>query len=246
MKDLGKDRPIIFLDQLGCGRSDRSIDTSLMTTENFVKQVEEFRTYLGIKEFYLYGHSWGTMLGVDYCLKYPDHVKAMILASPALSVSKWMEDAEGLIKTLPDSIQTMIKINDENGTYSSPEYQQAMQVFYENYVIRKLPWDVNIDSTFAGANLEVYEHMWGPSEFKATGNLKDFERTDKLSEINVPTLFVCGEYDEARPTTVKYFQSLVPNAKFSMIKDAAHITMHDNPVENNEVIGKFLREIEEQ
>ena len=31
-----------------------------------------------------------------------------------------------------------------------------------------------------------------------------------------------------------------------MIKDAAHITMHDNPVENNEVIGKFLREIEEQ
>ena len=245
MEALSKDRPVIFLDQLGCGRSDRVVDSTLMTVENFVEQLEQFRAALGLKEFYLYGHSWGTMLGVDYYLKYPDRVKALILASPALSVSKWTEDAETLITTLPDSIQSAIKINVENGTYDSPEYQQAVTVFYQNFVAKKLPWDATIDSTFANANMNIYNYMWGPSEFTATGTLKDYERGDKLSEIKVPTLFVCGEYDEARPETVQYYQSLVPNSRFTMIEDAAHITTHDNPDQNNQAIDNFLREIEE-
>ena len=245
LADLSKERPIIFFDQLGCGRSDSNNDSSLMTVDAFVEQLEQLRAALGLKEFYLYGHSWGTMLGIDYYLKYPIYIKALVFASPALSVSKWINDAEELIATLPDSIQLAIKINVENGTYDSPEYQQAINVYYQNFVARKLPWDANMDSTFSEANSEIYNYMWGPSEFTATGNLKDYERCDKLAKIEIPTLFVCGEYDEARPSTVQYYQSLTPGSKFTMIKDAAHVTMHDNPKQDIQVIGNFLLEIEE-
>ncbi len=242
---LSKDRSVIFFDQLGCGRSDRNIDTTLMTVESYVEQLEQLRKTLGLKEFYLYGQSWGTMLGVDYYLKYPKAIKALILSSPALSTSMWTKDAEELIATLPDSIQTAIKINVDNGTYDSPEYQQAISVYYQNFVAKKLPWDANMDSTFAGMSEEIYGFMWGPSEFTATGNLKDYDRTDKLGEIKIPTLFICGEYDEALPSTVQYYQSLVPNSKFAMIQGAAHITMHDNPEQDIQVISSFLLEIEE-
>lgn len=244
MGELGKERPVIFFDQLGCGRSDTEIDTTLMTVENYVEQLEQLRVSLGLKEFYLYGHSWGTMLALEYYLKYPDHVKAMILASPALSVSRWTRDANELISTLPDSIQTDIRTNVEMNTFDTPEYEQAINVFYQNFVARKLPWDANMDSTFAGANLNVYNYMWGPSEFTATGTLLNYERTDKLPEIKIPTLYVCGEFDEALPSTVKYFQSLTPGSKMAVIEDAAHITMHDNPDKNNLVIDNFLKEIE--
>ncbi|WKK67515.1 proline iminopeptidase-family hydrolase [Lutimonas zeaxanthinifaciens] len=245
MADLAKDRPVIFFDQLGCGRSDREIDTTLMTVEAYVEQVEQLRKTLGLKEFYLYGHSWGTMLGIDYYLSYPDHVKAMIFASPALSVSKWSKDADVLVSTLPDSIQTDIKTSVENNTFDTPSYEHAITVFYQRYVARKLPWDANMDSTFAGANLNVYNYMWGPSEFTATGTLKNYERADKLPEIKVPTLYVCGEYDEARPETVQYFQSLTPGSKMAVIEDAAHVTMHDNPEQNNMVIEGFLKGLKE-
>ena len=103
-----------------------------------------------------------------------------------------------------------------------------------------------MDSTFANANLDLYNYMWGPSEFRATGNLKDFERSDQLKEVKVPTLFVCGEFDEARPTTVRYYQSLVPNAEFAIIQDAAHITMHDNKHYNNRVISNFLASVDKK
>ena len=241
---LSKDRPVIFFDQLGCGRSDRNIDTTLMTVENYVEQLEQLRAALGLEEFYLYGQSWGTMLGTDYYLKYPEGIKALILSSPAISTSMWTKDAEVLIAYLPDSIQTAIRINVKNGTYDSPEYQQAVNIYYENFLARILPWSANIDSAFAQMNEEVYKFMWGPSEFTATGNLKDYDRTNKLSEIKIPTLFITGEFDEARPSTVQYYQSLVPNSRFVMIEDAAHLTMHDNPQQDIKVINDFLSGLE--
>lgn len=244
MAELGRDRPVIFLDQLGCGRSAMEMDTTLMTVENFVEQVEQVRASLGLEEFYLYGHSWGTMLGIDYYLKYPNRIKGMIMASPALSAPRWSEDAQKLIAKLPDSIQSAIKTAADSNGFDTPEYEHAVQVFYEKYVIRKLPWDANIDSTFQGANLNIYGHMWGPSEFTATGTLADFERSDVLGQITVPTLYVCGEFDEAVPSTVEYFKSQTPGAKIAVIEDAAHITMHDNPEKNNKVIRNFLNELE--
>lgn len=241
MDELSKERPVIFFDQLGCGRSDREIDTTLMTIEAYVEQLEALRISLGVKEFYLYGHSWGSMLGMDYYMKYPTNIKALIMASPVLSASKWLEDAEKLIATLPDSLQKTLNTSED---YGSPEYEHAVNVYWENYVIRKTPWDANIDSTMNGVNLNVYNYMWGPSEFMITGTLAGYDRTNSLSQIKVPTLYICGAYDEAQPSTLNYFQSLTPGSKIAVIEDAAHVTMHDNPDQNNKVIANFLKELD--
>jgi proline iminopeptidase len=240
---LGKDRKVIFYDQLGCGKSDRSTDTTLMTVDHFVEEVKTVVRHFGLKEFYLYGQSWGTMLGTDYYLKYPQGIKAMILNSPAISIPLWLKDADILLSTLPDSIQNAVRTNELNKTFDSPAYQEAVMVYYQNFVARKLPWSADVDSTFSQLG-ESYHHMWGPSEFTATGALKNYDQTSRLGEIKVPTLFITGEFDEARPATVRYYQSLVPGARFEVIEGAAHITMHDKPDENNKVIMDFLDSLE--
>ncbi|RJP65103.1 MAG: alpha/beta fold hydrolase [Ignavibacteriales bacterium] len=244
LKELGKDRPVIFFDQPGCGRSDKITDSTLLTVDYFVEQVEEIREALDLKKFYLYGQSWGTMLGVDYYLKYPDKIKGIIFSSPCLSVDRWIQDAKRLITQLPDTIQNAIRINEENKTYNSPEYQLAMQVYYENFIARKLPWSNDLVNAISNIDMNVYLTMWGPSEFNVTGVLKDFDRTNRLSEIKIPTLLMCGEFDEATPETVKYYHSLIPNSKFVVIKNSAHETMIDNPEENNKAISDFLNELE--
>ena len=38
----------------------------------------------------------------------------------------------------------------------------------------------------------------GPSEFTVIGSLKTWDVRDQLHNINVPTLVINGEYDEAR------------------------------------------------
>jgi proline iminopeptidase len=65
LEKLATDRPVIFYDQLGCGRSDRPNDRSLWRIERFVEELAQVRAELKLKELHLYGHSWGTMLAVD-------------------------------------------------------------------------------------------------------------------------------------------------------------------------------------
>ena len=44
--------------------------------------------------------------------------------------------------------------------------------------------------------------------------------------------------------TTKYYADLVPNSKFVVIKDAAHMTMQDNPKQDIKEITEFINEIE--
>ena len=240
---LGVDRKVIFYDQLGCGKSDRSTDTTLMTVDHFVEELKTVVNHFGLKEFYLYGQSWGTMLGTDYYLKYPQGIKAMILSSPSISIPLWLKDADILLSTLPGSIQNTVRNYEQNKNFSAPGYQEAVQVYYQNFMARKLPWSADIDSTFSQFG-QSYQYMWGPSEFTATGPLKTYDQTSRLGEIKVPTLFITGEFDSARPSTVKYYQSLVPGAKFEVIEGAAHLTMQDKPEESNRVVMEFLNSLE--
>lgn len=86
--------------------------------------------------------------------------------------------------------------------------------------------------------------MWGPSEFTATGTLRDYDRTDRLHELTLPTLFTAGRYDEARPATVEYYRTLVPGAELAIVENSAHLTMHDEPEENVRLVREFLRRVE--
>ena len=239
---LGDEHPVIIFDQLGSGRSDTLTDTSLLKVNNFVEQVEAVRNELGLKEFYLHGHSWGTALALEYYLKYPKGIKAIIFNSPYFSTPVWKADADTLISTLPDTIQLAIKNGEKNKDFESPAYKNANEVFNKNFGIRKTRLTSELDTvTYAGSSF-IYNYMWGPTEFTATGTLLHYDRVQALKTITVPTLFITGEFDEARPSTVRYFQSLVSHSKFVMIPGAGHGTMHDNREANIAAIKGFLAE----
>ncbi len=244
LAELGKNRPVIFIDQLGCGKSDRITDTSLMTVENFVLQLEQIKTALGLSAFYIYGQSWGTMLATDFYLTHPKGIKGIIFSSPALSIKRWLSDADTLIATLPDSIQLAIRENERNKTYTNPSYVAAVDFYYKHFLARKLPWSADLDSAMAQTGHNVYEFMGGPSEFTMPGPLRLYDRTNRLSEIKVPVLFITGEFDEARPSTVNYYKTLVANSQMVIIPGAGHLTMQDNPEADINAINAFLNALE--
>ena len=240
---LADERPVIFFDQLGCGRSEQITDTSLLTIPFFVDQIEALRKALGIDSFYLYGQSWGTMLGMDYYLTYPEHVKAIIFSSPALSIPLWIRETRKMLETLPEENREAIRINEKCGTFDNPDYLKALDLFYQKYVVRKQPLSEDVVTTFENISSFVYNYMFGPSEFNSTGILADYDRTPQLKDIKVPVLYIVGQYDEASPTNVRYYHSLTPGSQYVEIPDAAHITMHDAPGADVKAIRDFLKEV---
>lgn len=237
---LGDDRPVIFYDQLGCGRSDTPTDTSLYTVQGYVERLGQVIKALGLDEVDLYGHSWGTMLATDYLLTNPKGVKCAVMAGPALSIPRWEADADTLLATLPDSTQETIRQSEAAGNFDSPGYQNAMMEYYGRYLCRVQPWPAGMDSTLARMGEFVYNYMEGPSEFTITGTLKHYDRTADLGRLHLPVLFIVGQYDEARPVTAAYYQSLVPGSKLVVIPGAGHCGMDDQSTEYVAALRKFL------
>lgn len=241
LSPLADDHTLIVFDQVGTGRSGNLQDTSLMRMDYFVDRLHAFVEKLGLKKYILYGHSWGTMLALDYYLEYPGGIQAIIMNSPLVSTEYWMKDADTLIATLPDTVQQIIKKSNAEAQYDSPEYQYAKRVHYKNFISRggHVPGPDSIERV--PGNRLMYLYMWGPSEFRSTGTLQNYDRLDRLDELDVPVLWITGEYDEARPSTVKYFHSLDPGSDFAVIQNAGHGTMHDNQSENVQLIRDFLQ-----
>ncbi|SYZ72278.1 Proline iminopeptidase [Candidatus Zixiibacteriota bacterium] len=241
---LGDERPVVFFDQLGCGHSPAENDSSLWTINQFVKQVGDVRKALGLKEIYLFGHSWGTILAAEYMFTKPEGVRGLILASPALDIPRWGKDAEKLLAGLPDSVQSVIHKHEADGTTDAPEYQNAVMAYYFKYLARRQPWSADIDSSFAQINPALYNYMNGPSEFALTGTLINYDCTHRLHELTVPVLFTAGEFDEAVPSTVAYFEDLVPHSEMATFKDCGHLTMQDDSTHYVEAVRKFLRKLD--
>ncbi len=93
--------PIIFYDQLGCGKSAiQKENNELWVLSRFVEELEILINHLGHAQVYLFGHSWGGALAAKYALKNSSKVKRLILASPLLSTKMWIKDASYLLEQL--------------------------------------------------------------------------------------------------------------------------------------------------
>ena len=244
LEPLGAHRPVIRYDQLGTGRSARPSDMSLWQVERFVDGVHEVRKQLGLDEVHLLGHSWGGALAAQYVLdKGTEGIVSLTLSSPLLSTPVWIRDANALRAELPDSVRLTLDQHEAAGTTDSPEYAAATAVFYERHVFdgKRIP-NANCDG--APGNSVIYEHMWGPTEFYATGNLIDFDITDRLDELAVPVLFIAGEHDEARPETLAEFRARVPGSRLVVIADAAHASLTKQPGPYRKALSAFLNEAE--
>ena len=244
LEALAEDRPVVFYDQLTCGKSVGPSDTTLWTIERFVEEIAQVRQALGLEEIHLYGHSWGTILAAEYILTKPSGVRSLIMAGPAFSIPRYVQDTKDLLSTLPDSVQQIIIDNERNGTLDSPDYLSAKMVYYGTFFARKQPWSDELNETFAQVNHAMWNYMYGPKWFTLTGTLREYDRTDRLSEITTPTLLTAGEYDEATPATVRYYQSLIPGSEIAILENCGHLTIQDDPETDIRIIRDFLAQVE--
>lgn len=240
LEDLGDDRVVIRYDQLGGGKSDKISDTTMFNVAHFVNELDSLRAYLGLEKVHVLGHSWGTMLGLEYYRAHPTHVASLTFGSAVFDVPAYAQHAKELLTTLPDSTQRAIATAEAAGQFESPAYQNAMSQFYALYVFRR-PVPADLDSTFTTVNQAIYMYMQGPSEFTITGTIKDYDARSFLPQITVPTLFTVGEFDEVGPELVKSFADKVPGARYVVLPDAGHITTWDARDAMTSAVRGFLR-----
>lgn len=240
LRQLGAERPVIHYDQLGCGKSDRPTDTELWTLERYVEELEQVIQALKLDEVHILGHSWGTMLASSYLFKKPKGVRSIIFSGPALDAQRWEQDQRNHLKKFPQEIQNTIEQSEQDETTDSAEYQQAMLAFYKKHMCRIDPWTQEMKEDLEAMNQQIYNFMWGASEFTVTGTLKNFNATERLHEIKIPTLFSCGRFDEATPESTEYYAGLIPGSEVRVFENSSHMPGMEEPEAYMEMVSEWL------
>lgn len=252
---IANDRPVVYFNQLGSPGSDIA-DTyktaedikPLLTVKRYADEVDAVVKHFNFDEFSILGHSWGTMLAVEYVLeKKPANLKSLVLAGPFLNVDIWLTDAQRLIKSISPDMWTTIEECVAKNDFSGEEYKKINEIYSENFLCRNMPIFNSVPEEPKSRVVEgisVYEYMWGPSEFTCTGTLKGRDVTSRLGEIKVPVLYVTGEFDSGSPAASNYYNTLTPNGEVVIIKGAAHMSYLDNPNYFNFAVRSFLNKVD--
>ncbi len=243
---LADQRAVILYDQLDSGRSDHPGDPANWKVQRFTDEVDAVRRAVGVPRWHVLGHSWGGTIALEYGARRPRELAGLVLASPLVSTRSWISDADALRERLPADVQATLRQCNPPAKITPP-CEKATEIFYANFNRRD-------PATLAmmeygrlhggkGFNAQLYEAMWGTSEFIATGTLKDYDGEPLLSKLDgAHTLFISGQYDEARPVTVDAFAARAPGAGFAVVPGAAHGFLNDSPEEALGILRPWLCE----
>jgi proline iminopeptidase len=229
---LGKDIEFYFYNQLGSYLSDQPDATCLWTVERFVDEVEQVRKALGLNKdnFYLFGHSWGGILALEYALAYQDNLKGLIISNMMSSCPDYGKYADNVLaKQMDREVLEAIKELEAHDDYQNPKYMELlMPNFYVKHVCRLQPWPEALNRGMSHINNEIYILMQGPSEFGLSGLLKNWDRKNDLSKISVPTLTIGATYDTMDPEHMKWMASQVQNGSSLICPNGSNCAMWDD------------------
>lgn len=233
-----------YYDQLGCGNSDQPDDPSLWTLPRYLEELEEVRKGLGLDNFVLYGHSWGGVLGIEYALQHQRHLRGLVISNMTAGMQSLLQHLDTIKQQLPPASLAKLLELEAKEAYDAPEYQKIMmEDLYPKVICRITPWPDSVERAFRHANEKIYHQMQGKSEFLMTGNLKDWERWDRLHEIKVKTLTMGAKYDEMNPEDIKKMARLMPNARAAICEQGSHLAMWDAQADYFGHLLKFLKTV---
>jgi proline iminopeptidase len=234
-----------YYDQLGCGNSDIPDDPALWTLARYLSEVEEVRLGLGLDHFVLYGQSWGGILALEYALNYQQHLRGLVISNMCAGTQSYLKWTAALrVKLLTPATLAEFNALEAAKDYENPFYTRIlMEDLYPKMICRLQPWPEPVSRAFRLANLKIYNQMQGKSEFEVTGNLKGWERWDRLHEIRVRTLTVGATYDEMDPADMIKMAKMMPNAISAICPNGSHLALWDDQAVYFDQLLGFLKSL---
>ena len=216
---LAEDRTVYLYNQLGCDERSHTGEESLWTPERYIESLGSLIAAIGAPKLHLIGRSWGAYLAAEHVLRVsPSPVISITMISPLISTKIWIADAKQRLAELGavNVVEDIIKKYNDNFRYRLSTVNRAGH--------RATPLKPKTAS-----GMRVYRHMWGPSEFTCEGILKDIDITDKLRNIKIAVLLICGEFDQVRQQSCEYYRSLIPGSRMAVIPDASQTSYLEQP-----------------
>ena len=237
---LADEREVIFWDQLGCGNSESPSNNELWTMQRSVAEMDAVVHGLGLDRFHIFGNSWGGMLAQQYVLDVSSGAASLTISNSTPSIPRFAANVVRLKADLDAATQAAVDRHEAAETTNSAEYQAAIRTWNETYLCRIRPWPKELEDAFRNMGTEIFETMFGPSDFRIVGTIRDWDVFERLDEIAVPTLLLAGRFDECSPEDMREMHRRIAGSRFELFESTAHMPFIEEPARFDQVMREFL------
>jgi proline-specific peptidase len=211
---LRKEFSVIVFDQRGNGQSE---GRGPFTHEQFAHDVDGLRRHLGLDKAIIMGVSYGGFIALEYAVRYPEHISALVPFDTAASgrfdeVAKENALKANLPGVDPDGLRRLF----EGRTYSNEDFKQLYGALLPLY-------KVNYDPEEGRKRLDAITFRYETHNACFSENLPKYNLVPELGNIRVPTWVAVGRHDWITPVEASQEVARgIPDAELTIFENSGH------------------------
>ncbi len=219
LEALAEQRPIVFFDSLGSGRSDRAARD--WTVQDLLEELEELVRVIGAPRYHLLGHSAAGFAVFPFAFSQPPGLASLVIASCYPSIPDYHAQVDARLAHLTPEDKARFVAAEHDVRLRDQKYVATAVEHIKHFFHTARPPDF-LHGMEGTTNVRAHRQIKGGSVFYTT-HMADWDVTPRLGEIAVPTLITCGRYDFVTPEICADMQRRIPRAEVAVFESSAHM-----------------------
>ncbi len=237
---------LIYYDQRGRGGSADRVQPEDVTLASDIADLEKVRQYFQLGSVTLLGHSWGTVLALEYALRHPEHVSHLILMNPApASTDDFVQFRKERLERLAGDVDRLKAVS-ATAAYKEGD-PDAVAAYYRIHFKEALERPEDLEKVIASLRASFTKE--GIVKARAiedrlmndTWASNGYDLLPKLESLRIPTLVIYGDHDFIPAATAAHITQAIPNARMVTLKGCGHFSYLECPAAVRKHIEDFFR-----
>jgi proline iminopeptidase len=223
---------VVVFDARGSGESEGK---EPFTHEQWARDVEEIRQYLGVDQIIMAGGSYGGFISLEYAVRYPDRVKALVLRDTSADSENEKLSRENALKStrVKIDVEKLDRIN-EGRTLSDEDLRDCWREILPLY-------DFEYDPEAVERKVRETPYHYKTHNFAFSHNMPNYDIKAQLSQITAPTLVTVGRTDWITPVLCsETIAELIPDSRLVIFEKSGHSPQFDEAEAWTQTVRDFL------
>ncbi|HEX7294644.1 MAG TPA: alpha/beta fold hydrolase [Pyrinomonadaceae bacterium] len=241
---------LIYYDQRGRGKSAQNVRPEDVALNSDVADIDRIRQQFRLNSVVLLGHSWGTVLALEYALRHPTHVSHLILMNPAPASTA---DVKAFRKIYLEKLGD--QADRQRAIMAIPEYQAGdpatvaarYRIHFKPALARRADYEklmTTMETAFKSQGSEGILKARAVEDrlMLDTWQLESYDLMPRIRSLRIPTLIIAGDHDFFPLEIADHIAKALPNAKLVTIKDCGHFAYLECPNELRTTLDDFFKQ----
>lgn len=238
LSQLATERPVVFYDPIGTGRSTR---LSLPWSRALLAEELAFvRDQLGSAPIDIYLHS-AAIFGSDDLWLRPERYRRVILAATPFDIPAATAAIQTRIDRLPPTLAAALRAGEADpAKRRTTFYGQAYYEYSRANILRLPTTPPPMQRATLGFNRDILGAIKG-GMLLHSGECAQWSIVDQLHRLTMPVLVCCGRHDPYDPQRVLAATSSIPDRRIAVFEDSSHMPHLEEPTAHLAAVSQFLR-----